>query len=225
MADLLLKLQTPDWFNPWGWTALGILAIILLVIALVLIIRAGGNKKAEDWEEEPAEAATARASQEVMEQPVEEKTRPAEDKKEEPAAKAATDEEKAEKKSATREITTDKKEERKSVAKETINEKKAAEKPAAKAASAEKDTQAKPAAKPVANAAKKNEDKSSNKTYHISKRSDLNRWQIKAAGAAKALKFFNTQAEAIDYAKVLAKNQDAHIVIHKEDGSFRKLTY
>jgi hypothetical protein len=36
---------------------------------------------------------------------------------------------------------------------------------------------------------------------------------------------FDTQAEAIDYAKKLADNQDARIVIHKEDGSFRRLTY
>ena len=50
-------------------------------------------------------------------------------------------------------------------------------------------------------------------------------WQIKAAGGAKAIKLFKTQKEAIDYCKNLADNQDANIMIHKEDGSFRKLTY
>ncbi len=69
------------------------------------------------------------------------------------------------------------------------------------------------------------EKNNANKTYHISKRKDDNKWQVKAAGGNKALKLFNTQAEAIEYAKETAKNQDARIVIHKEDGSFRRLTY
>lgn len=64
-----------------------------------------------------------------------------------------------------------------------------------------------------------------NKTYHISKRRDENRWQVKIAGGAKAIKLFNTQYEAIDFAKKLAENQEAKIVIHKEDGTFRRLTY
>lgn len=66
---------------------------------------------------------------------------------------------------------------------------------------------------------------SENKTYHISKRKDDGRWQVKAAGASKALKLFLTQAEAIDFAKKTAGNQEAKIVIHKEDGTFRRLTY
>lgn len=90
----------------------------------------------------------------------------------------------------------------------------------------------KPAAKPAAKAAakpapaKKEEPaKPATKTYHISKRKDDNMWQIKAAGGSRAIKLFKTQKEAIDYAKTLADNQDANIMIHKEDGSFRKLTY
>ncbi len=63
------------------------------------------------------------------------------------------------------------------------------------------------------------------KIYHISKRKEDNRWQVKAQGADKALKLFLTQAEAIAFAKKTAGNQDAKIMIHKEDGSFRRLTY
>lgn len=63
------------------------------------------------------------------------------------------------------------------------------------------------------------------KTYHISKRKEEGKWQVKLAGGKKAIKMFLTQAEAIEYAKVLATNQDARIVIHKEDGTFRRLTY
>ena len=52
-----------------------------------------------------------------------------------------------------------------------------------------------------------------------------NLWQVKSEGAEKALKLFKTQQEAIDYAKKVAGNQEGYIVIHKKDGSFRKLTY
>lgn len=63
------------------------------------------------------------------------------------------------------------------------------------------------------------------KTYHVSKRKTENKWQVKMAGGSRAIKMFITQAEAIDFAKKLAENQEAKIVIHKEDGSFRRLTY
>ena len=61
--------------------------------------------------------------------------------------------------------------------------------------------------------------------YHISKRKEDRKWQVKAEGASKTLKLFWTQEEAIDYAKTVAGNKEGRIVIHKEDGSFRKLKY
>ena len=73
--------------------------------------------------------------------------------------------------------------------------------------------------------AKTAEESKASKTYHISKRKDDNRWQVKAEGADKALKLFLTQDEAIAFAKKTAGNQDARIVIHKADGAFRRLTY
>lgn len=63
------------------------------------------------------------------------------------------------------------------------------------------------------------------KMYHISFRRDDNRWQVKLGKGSRALKLFNTQEEAIAYAKELAKNQDGHIVIHKLDGTIRKQRY
>ena len=69
------------------------------------------------------------------------------------------------------------------------------------------------------------EAKPASKVYHISKRKDDNKWQVKAEGADKALKLFLTQEEAIEFAKKTAGNQEARIVIHKADGSFRSLTY
>lgn len=63
------------------------------------------------------------------------------------------------------------------------------------------------------------------KVYHISKRKEDGKWQVKAEGADKALRLFLTQQEAIDYAKKVAGNQEGRIVIHKEGGGFRKLNY
>ena len=84
---------------------------------------------------------------------------------------------------------------------------------------AEKPKTAKPApVKPAANTAK-----TSGKVYHITKRKEDGKWQIKAEGAEKAIKLFKTQKEAIEYCKTLAGNQDASIMVHKEDGSFRKV--
>lgn len=92
-------------------------------------------------------------------------------------------------------------------------------KPAAKPAPTEKPAPAKPAAKTTA----ANTAKTSGKVYHITKRKEDGKWQIKAEGAEKAIKLFKTQKEAIEYCKTLAGNQDASIMVHKEDGSFRKV--
>lgn len=69
------------------------------------------------------------------------------------------------------------------------------------------------------------ESKPASKVYHISKRKEDNKWQVKAEGADKALKLFLTQEQAMAFAKKTAGNQEARIVIHKADGSFRSLTY
>lgn len=62
------------------------------------------------------------------------------------------------------------------------------------------------------------------KNYHVAKRPD-GKWQVKFAGGEKAIKLFDTQAEAIAYAKKLAVNQDGSISIHKKDGKMRKQKY
>lgn len=94
-----------------------------------------------------------------------------------------------------------------------------------KTAPAEEKTEPVKQEKPAAKSAPKTAVKPAEKVYHISRRKDENKWQIKAVGGAKAIKLFNTQAEAIEYAKTLADNQDARIMIHKADGSFRRLDY
>lgn len=63
--------------------------------------------------------------------------------------------------------------------------------------------------------------KPSAKTYHISKHPS-GKWQIKLAGGEKAIKLYNTQAEAIEAAKSLADNQDGSIRVHSLKGKMRK---
>ncbi len=182
MRNLLL----PEWFNPWGWTAIAIVAAIILIVIIVLVVRSIKKSEAQDdGDEEYAEE--------------EEEVTADEDEEAAPLAAAET----AEPVSAT--------------AKPVKEEKKVkeSEKPAKeekKAAESEK-------------SAKEEKSASAVKVYHISKRKEDGKWQVKAAKGAKALKLFKTQAEAIEYAKEVAGNQEAKIVIHKVDGSFRQLTY
>lgn len=64
--------------------------------------------------------------------------------------------------------------------------------------------------------------KSSGKVYHISQHPSTNKWQVKLAKGEKALKLFDTQAEAINYAKEIATNQGGSIRVHSREGKIRK---
>ncbi len=63
--------------------------------------------------------------------------------------------------------------------------------------------------------------KSGPRIYHISKRDDK-MWQVKFAKGKKAIKLFNTQAEAIIFAKKLAASQSGSIRVHSLKGRIRK---
>ena len=60
--------------------------------------------------------------------------------------------------------------------------------------------------------------------YHITKHADGG-WQIKRGKAKKALRKFETQKEAIEFAKVLEKEKGESFIIHKADGTTRKKKY
>jgi hypothetical protein len=68
------------------------------------------------------------------------------------------------------------------------------------------------------------EEKSSptSKTYLLSYRKEDRKWQIIQFKGKKAIKLFDTKAEAEAYLKVLAKNQDANVSVKKKDGKFQK---
>ena len=59
-------------------------------------------------------------------------------------------------------------------------------------------------------------------TYHVTKRKSDGKWQVKYAGGQKAIKLFDTQAQAIEYAKKVAGNRDGSVTVHKTTGQIRK---
>lgn len=76
-----------------------------------------------------------------------------------------------------------------------------------------------------AESAEGSEDKKRTDTYHVSKRSKDGKWQVKFGGSDKPIKLFDTQAEALEYAKELSQKYDKSLTIHKKDGKIRKQKY
>ncbi|MCI8368932.1 MAG: DUF2188 domain-containing protein [Clostridia bacterium] len=222
------RLLLPSWFNPWGWVAI-IAAVTLIIVLLIIAIAWLLCKK---YQKRRANAAVGKAPKRQPASPknntptVREEAAP---KRQQPAPAPVQPVRQAAPAQPVRQPAPAPAQ----PARQTAPTAQAA-KPAPKP---QPQIQSKPAEKPAAaqnketkmeeNKAPSTEGRaaSTTKTYHISKRKEDNRWQVKAAGAAKAIKLFFTQAEAIDFAKKLAGNQDANIMIHKEDGSFRRLTY
>ena len=86
-----------------------------------------------------------------------------------------------------------------------------------KKAAPEKKEAPKKAAKP---AAKKPEPKKeATRTYHVVKRPEDGKWEVKFAGGQKAIKLFDTQKEALEYSKVMAKNQGGSMLVHNSKGA------
>jgi hypothetical protein len=48
-----------------------------------------------------------------------------------------------------------------------------------------------------------------------------NGWAVKGEGNEKPTKIFDTQKEAIDFARQIAINQEAELVIHNKEGRIR----
>ena len=114
--------------------------------------------------------------------------------------------------------------------KKTSQKAPASKKPAAKPATkAPSKPAAKPATKTTAkapvkvNVEKKNAFKGT--VYHVSKRENNGReWKVFIEKSTKPIKIFDTQAEALEYAKGLAtnKNDGSYVILHGLDGKIRK---
>lgn len=47
-------------------------------------------------------------------------------------------------------------------------------------------------------------------------------WAVKGEGNSKATKITDTQQEAINHARAIAKNQESELLIHGKDGKIRE---
>lgn len=164
-------------------------------------------------EEEPEEEELEEEAEEEEEQLVEE----AEEAKEEPAPAKKAPAKKQEKKAPA------KKEEKKAPAKkaasrETTTIKKPASRETTTIKKPARETQTVKKAEVLTN----EEGKQFVKAYHVSQRKELKKWQVKGAGSEKAVKLFDTQKEAIEYANQLAANNGAAVRVHSRAGKMRK---
>lgn len=57
-------------------------------------------------------------------------------------------------------------------------------------------------------------------SYHVIP--ENGRWIVKKAGAEKATRVVDTQAEAISFAKNICRNQKAELIIHGKDSKIRQ---
>ncbi len=61
------------------------------------------------------------------------------------------------------------------------------------------------------------------KVYHVSQHPTTNKWQVKLAKGERALKLFDTQAEALVFAKTMAKKQGGSVRLHSRKGKMRSI--
>lgn len=57
------------------------------------------------------------------------------------------------------------------------------------------------------------------KNQHVTPKGD--QWQVKGAGNQKATKLFDTQKEAEEYGRQIAKNQNSELITHNKQGQIR----
>ena len=68
--------------------------------------------------------------------------------------------------------------------------------------------------------AKKEEKKAVDfRNYHVAKRAEDGKWQVKYAGGEKAIKLFDTQKDALEYTKKMAANQGGSVLVHASKGA------
>lgn len=212
--------------NPqYIWIAAAVLVVLILVIVICCVVSSKRKKAkkaaAETAESQPQIAAEQTPAPVQADEPAETAAAPAtvEEDSAETAAQetAAAPAETAEEEETTEEPVAEEAEESESAAataeKEQPSGKKEEntvkeQKPASSAAGAPK-------------SAKNPSDHSA--VYHVTRRKEDGKWQVKYAKGAKALKLFDTQAEAAAYARKIADNRGGSVVVHKVTGQIRKV--
>jgi uncharacterized protein YdaT len=59
------------------------------------------------------------------------------------------------------------------------------------------------------------------KTHHVVPNPNGG-WSVKKGGATRASKVFDTQVDAVKYAKVQAKKAHSELYVHRKDGTIRE---
>ena len=98
----------------------------------------------------------------------------------------------------------------------------AAEKEAADGKNAEQQETEKPADAPADAEEKTEKNYAEENIYHVTRRKEDGKWQVKLQKGDKAIKLFNTQEEAYAYAKKIAGNKEGTVHLHKVSGQIRK---
>ncbi len=65
------------------------------------------------------------------------------------------------------------------------------------------------------------EKRNTGKTYILTKRASDGKWQLKYTGGEKVIKLFDTQAEALEFTKTRAKNNDRAVVVKASKGKYK----
>lgn len=219
--NLLISL-TDKWANLPIWAWIVIAAVVLILIIVIAVVAAKAHRAKKEQTEEEELSAPAEEVQPVTEPVQDEEAAPV-TVKEEPAPAEKTVREEPAKPAPAQKAPA----QQKPVQQKAEQAKPAAAKPAPAAKpvqKAEKPSE-QPEEQPAAQSAYVPQAAAQTKVYHITKRKSDGKWQVKFNNGKKAIKLFDTQNQAIDYAKALAQNQEAGIMIHKEDGTFRKLRY
>ena len=219
--NLLISL-TYKWANLPIWAWIVIAAVVLILIIVIAVVAAKAHRAKKEQTEEEELSAPAEEVQPVTEPVQDEEAAPV-TVKEEPAPAEKTVREEPAKPAPAQKAPA----QQKPVQQKAEQAKPAAAKPAPAAKpvqKAEKPSE-QPEEQPAAQSAYVPQAAAQTKVYHITKRKSDGKWQVKFNNGKKAIKLFDTQNQAIDYAKALAQNQEAGIMIHKEDGTFRKLRY
>lgn len=195
-----------------GVSLYGILAIVLMGLALVLSILIFVFTKKEPVKVTPIEFTHSNEEEvsNVEEEPAEEVNEASEEEENTPEVEEVSETPVVEEFTAVEEVSTPAEEETKEEtpkAEKLTKEKK--EKPAPKK---------KAPAKKIEEKKEENKDAKKNASYHISKRASDNKWQVFRAGSEKVIKLFDTKVEAEEYTKRMAENQGVGYLSHASKG-------
>jgi hypothetical protein len=99
--------------------------------------------------------------------------------------------------------------------KPAANAPKKEEKPAVKTTAKKEPKVVKPE---VSSAVAPKEKKEGKAVYHLKKREKDGKWEVLRRGGEKAIKLFDTKAEAEEYCKQMAENQGGTLLVHASKG-------